>query len=433
MTHSSPSAYNRAVFQKSILNNGIRIVTATLDHCYSVNLSVFLGAGSRYERNEDGGAFHFIEHLCFKGTPRHPTSRAVSETIERVGGYLNAATQREMTNYWVKVARPYFDVAHDLLLDMLLHSLFEPGELEKERNVVLEELASTNDHPDSRMEQLIDEVVWPDQPMGRDVGGTEESVKGISRERLLELMRRQYIPSNTVVTMVSSLAHDEVVETLAPKLESWPVAAPLPWIAAKDGQQAARLKVEYRKTDQAHVGLALPGFPSTHPDRYALDMLSIVLGEGMSSRLFAEVRDHRGLAYDIHSYTTHFQDTGALMTYAATDPKNAAQALDVTLKELAKMRDEVVPDDELQKAKELAKGRLVLRLEDPRSLGYWAGSHELLEGHVPPLEEIAAKLDAVTAADVQRVAAGVIATERLNLAVVGPFRSEQRFAKLLRV
>lgn len=421
------------MFQKSALNNGIRIVTATLPHCHSVNLAVFLGAGSRYEHDADGGAFHFIEHLCFKGTPAHPTSRAVSETIERVGGYLNATTQRELTNYWIKVARPSFDIANDLLLDMLLNSLFDPGEMEKERNVVLEELASTNDHPDSRLEQLIDEVVWPGQPMGRDVGGTEESVKAISRSRLLELVRRQYIPCNTVVTLVSDFSHGEVVEALAPKLDTWPTAEPLPWIPVQDGQQDPRWKVEYRKTDQAHIGLALRGLPSAHPDRYALDMLSVVLGEGMSSRLFAEVRDHRGLAYDIHSYAAHYRDTGALMAYAATDPKNAAQALDVTLHELVKLREEPVPEDELRKAKELAKGRLVLRLEDPRSLGYWAGSHELTEDAIPTLEESCQHFDSVTAGDVQRVARDVIVNSKLNLAVVGPFRSDARFTKLLKV
>ena len=420
------------MFQKSILENGIRIVTATLPQYYSVNLAVFLGAGSRYETEADGGAFHFLEHLCFKGTQRYPVPVQVSEAIERVGGVMNASTQKEMTTYWAKVARPHFALARDLLVDMLLRSILEPAELEKERNVILEELASTNDHPDSRLELLIDEVLWPNQPLGRDVGGTPDSVRGISRDRLLTLLRQQYIPSNAVISVVSDMPHQTVVEQMAPLLSAWPTAMPLDWFPAVNGQKDPQVRLEYRKTDQAHIALALHGFPSIHPDRYALDLLSVVLGEGMSSRLFVELRERRALVYDVHSYTSHFQDAGCMVTYAATDPKNAIHALEVTLQELAKMK-ELVPEDELQKAKEMAKGRLMLRMEDTRVLGYWAGSYELLEGRIPTVEQVCARLDAVTAQDVQRVAQQVLVNKALNLAVVGPFRSEARFARALRL
>lgn len=420
------------MFQKSVLNNGVRIVTATLPHIYSVNLAVFLGAGSRYESDADGGAFHFIEHLCFKGTQRRPTAREVSEAIERVGGVMNASTQRELTTYWVKVARPHYELAQDLLLEMLLHSLFDPTEMEKERRVVLEELSSTKDHPDSRLEQLIDEVLWPNQPLGRDVGGTEESVGALTRQRLLELMEHQYIPSNSVVSVVSSMAHGEIVEMLAPHLGTWPTSAPMSMFPTVNGQTEPRLRMENRKTDQAHIALAFHTLPSVHPDRHAVDLMSIVLGEGMSSRLFLELRERHGLAYEAHSYVTHYTDTGALITYAAVDPKNTAQALQVTLEELVKMKDPV-PEPELEKAKELAKGRLMIRLEDTRSLGWWAGSYELMEGHVPTIEEVSKSIDAVTPEDVQRVAKQFLVDKGLNLAMVGPFRSQEKYRRLLKL
>ncbi|MBI2935418.1 MAG: insulinase family protein [Chloroflexi bacterium] len=361
------------MFQKTVLDNGLRILTATVPHVHSVTVGVFIGAGSRYEPDERGGAFHFIEHLCFKGTSRRPNPKELSEAIEGVGGMMNGSTEREITSYWVKVARPHFELAQDLLIDMLRNSLFETQALERERQVILEELSMTNDHPDSRVELLIDQVVWPNHPLGRDTGGTPESVRGLSREALLEYEQKQYVAPNIVFCVVGNIDHSEVVETMAPLLRDWPTGLSLSWLPVVDGQRELRVQVEFRKSDQTHLALAVPGLSAFHPDRYALDLLSIILGEGMSSRLFLELREQRGLVYEVHSGVTHFKDCGALTIFAAVDPKNAPEALEVTLQELAKMR-EGMPEREMEKAKELAQGRLLLRMEDTRSMVYWGGS-----------------------------------------------------------
>lgn len=420
------------MFQKSLLENGVRILTASLPHTHSVSLAFLVGAGSRYETAERAGSFHFIEHVAFKGTRKRPTAREVSEAIEGVGGFLNASTDREMTSYWCKVARPHFSVAMDVLVDMLLEPLFVPQEVDKERQVILEELASSNDHPDYRVDLLIDELLWPDQPMGRDVGGTPESVQGLSRPMLLEYRQRQYTPQSTVISVAGDITHEEVVMPIRQALSRLPQGEPMPYFPARNGQKGPRIKLEQRKTDQAHLSLAVPGVSGYHPDRYALDLLSVVLGEGMSSRLFLELRERRGLVYDVHSYASHYLDCGSFIVSLGTDPKKARSALQFVLQELEQIKNGI-PEGELEKAKELTKGRLFLRMEDTRSVAFWTGVQELLMGQVLTVDEVVARVEAVAPADVRRMANEFLLTERLNLAIVGNYRSEGPFARLLKL
>ena len=416
-------------YEQTTLPNGLRILTSTMPHTRSVTIGIVVGGGSRYETDAEAGAFHFIEHLYFKGTSQRPTAREISETIEGVGGYMNASTDREITTYWCKVAQPHFATALDLLLDMLRNSLFDPEELEKERSVILEELAMSNDHPDERVGLLSDEVVWPDQPLGRDVGGTPTSVANLSRDVLLDCMGRQYVPSNAVVTVAGNVTHAEVVEMCGRHLGDWKRESPGRWYPAMDAQDAPRVRVESRKSDQAHICLAIRGLAAEDPQRYALDLLSIVLGEGMSSRLFLELREKRALVYDVHAAAGHLRDTGTLAVYSAADPKHAAQALAVGLEEMEKLKD-VVPPEELAKAKELAKGRLLLRMEDTRAVAFWMGTQALLRDRVSTVDEVAEKLDRTTRDEVASVARELIRPERMNLAVVGPYRSAVQFERL---
>ncbi len=418
------------MYQKTQLDNGLRIVTSAMPHTRSVTLCVFVGAGSRYEPSEQAGVSHFIEHLCFKGTLRRPTSRDISEAIEGVGGVLNGGTDRELTIYWVKVARHHFDRALDLIVDMIRSSTFAPEEIEKERQVILEELNMINDYPSHRAEALLDEMLWPHNPLGRDVGGTKESVQNITRKDMLDYMGHQYIPSNIVASVAGDVTHEEVVERVAPLTSDWPTSTPLAWCPAGDGQGSPQLRLERRKTEQAHLCIGFHGLSAHHPDRYALDLLSVVLGEGMSSRLFLEVREKRGLAYDVHSSVEHFRDCGALTVYAGVAPQKVARAIETILAELGRIRDGV-PDDEMNKAKEMAKGRLLLRMEDTRAVAGWIGIQELLRDRILDVDDVIALMEAVTPVDVQRVARQLLMTERLNLSIVGPFRSDRRFQNLL--
>lgn len=416
---------------KTVLDNGLRILSHSMPGTRSVSICVFVGAGSRYEEDAQAGVSHFLEHMLFKGTHRRPTSVHITSAIEEVGGMLNGSTDREVTNYWCKVASPDFHTALDVLIDMVRDSLLDPLEVEKERNVVVEELSASNDYPNYRAELLIDEMLWPNQPMGRDVGGTKESVRGITRGMMADYLQGQYVASNVVISVAGDATHQEVVEAVAPLVDRWSQEAPRAWIpATHDDQTEPKVRVEYRKTEQAHLLLALPGISTYHPDRYALDIMSTVLGEGMSSRLFVEVREKRGLAYEIHSSTSHFRDTGSFVVYCGVDPKKAAYAVQTVLSELHRLKDGV-PAEELERAKGLAKGRLLLRMEDSRAVAGWIGAQELLRDQVLTVDEVVEQINAVSSGDVGRVANEHLVQEKLNLAVVGPFRTDRPFRTLL--
>ncbi len=419
------------MYQRSVLDNKLRILTSTMDHTQSVSMVICVGAGSRYESDELAGVSHFIEHLPFKGTESWPTARAVSEAIEGVGGVMNASTDREMTVFWCKVARLHYKTAFAVLLDMVLHSRLEPEDVEKEREVIQEELRMTYDQPSYRVDLLIDEAMWPDQAMGRDVGGTPESVAEIQQKDIREYMHQQYNPANTVVAVAGNVSHDEVVDMLAETTKDWKPLEPLNWEPATDGVQGAVVKIERRRSDQSHVCLAVPGLSLAHPDRYAFNLMNTILGDGMSSRLFLNLREEQGLAYDVHSSTSFFRDTGALVVYCGVEPKKTNDAVKTIVQEFKGMHEEP-SEQELHKAKEYSKGRLLLRMEDTRAVASWLGAQELLQDNVRTADEVVDLLDAVDASDVARVAKDLLDDNKLRLAVVGPRGGAKKLTGLLR-
>jgi predicted Zn-dependent peptidase len=397
-----------------------------MPHTRSVAVSIYVGAGSRYETEHEAGISHFIEHLCFKGTAKRPTAQEISETIDGVGGILNAATDREYTVYYAKVARPHLDLAVDVLSDLVQSPLYDRTELEKERKVVLEELASVADSPGQQVDLMLDEMLWPGQPLGWDVGGTEASVSGLSREMVLDYSQRQYVPNNMVVAIAGAIDEDEVLEMLQPTLGSMASGAPQSWFPAADADGGPRCQMLFKRTEQTHIALGMHALPLGHPDRYALDLLSVLFGESMSSRLFMELRERQGLCYDVNSYVSHFLDAGSFGVYAAVDPVNGSKTVSALMSELRRLRDGV-PEEELHKARELAKGRMLLRMEDTRSVSGWLGGQEVLSREIRTPDDVVARIDAVTPADLSRVVDTVLRPESLNLAVVGPHRSERRF------
>ena len=420
------------MYQRTTLSNGLRVLTAPMPHTRSVSVSFYVGAGSRYETEQISGLSHFLEHMLFKGTERRPTAQEISEAVDAVGGILNAGTDRELTVYYAKVAAPHFPIALDLLVDMLRRPLLQAEEIEKERRVVIEELATVKDSPAQQADVLLDEIMWPDQPLGWDVAGTEASVTALSREAVLDYFGRQYVPNNVIVSVAGAVETNEVVAALEAQAADWRSGEPSGWFAAVNGQRAPRARARYKKTEQAHISLAVRGVANADPDRYAVDLLSAILGEGMSSRLFMELREKRSLCYDIHSYTSHYLDTGAFSVYAGVEPAAAAVAVSAILEQLA-LTKAGIPETELRKAKELTKGRLLLRMEDTRSVSGWIGVQELLMGEVRSVDEVVEKVEAVTTDDLQRVANAIFRAETLNLAIVGPYRSEKRFLPLLKL
>jgi predicted Zn-dependent peptidase len=420
------------VYQRTTLANGLRVLMAPMPHTRSVAVSFYVGAGSRYETPEISGLSHFLEHMLFKGTERRPTAQEISETVDAIGGVLNAGTDRELTVYYAKVAAPHFAIALDLLVDMLRRPLMERAEIDKERKVVIEELAAVKDSPAQQADVLLDATMWPDQPLGWDVAGTEESVNGLAESSIGDYFRRQYVPNNIVLAVAGAVEPGQVTEAVEHQTQGWGAGEPSAWFPAQNGQVTPRVKVQYKRTEQAHLSLAVRGVSNQDPDRYAVDLLSAILGEGMSCRLFMELRERRSLCYDIHSYTSHYLDTGAFSVYAGVEPSTAVEALGAILDQLAQTK-EGVPEAELRKAKELTKGRLLLRMEDTRSVSGWIGAQELLTGEVRSVDDVVEKVEAVTTDDLRRVARALFRPETLNVAIVGPFRSAKRFLPLLQI
>lgn len=420
------------MYQKTTLDNGLRLVTANMPHTRAVSIGFFIGAGSRYEDDTRAGISHFIEHLSFKGTPRHPTAAAISAVIEGVGGMVNAGTDRELTIYWCKVPQPYFASSLEVVVDMLLNSLFDPVEIEKERQVIIEEINMSLDSPMQRAVMLIDELLWPGHPLGRDIAGSRESVAGIKREMILEYVAGYYRPDNAVLAVAGDVRHEEIMETVAGITAFWAKKQPPAGFMPYRKKGGERVTIEKRDTEQTQMILALPGLSISHPDRFKLDLLNVILGEGMSSRLFTEIRDNLGLAYSIQSYTEHLLDTGATAISAGVDTRNLQVAIKAILQELQRLR-EPVPEAELIKAKEFSKGRILLRMEDSRSVSGWLGGQEILTGNILTVDDVLAIVDAITAEELQQLAEEMLAAEDLRLAVVGPVDPDEPLEDLLQL
>lgn len=427
-----PEGQDPVGYEKTTLDNGLRILTSSMPHTRAVSIGFFIGVGSRFEDEEENGISHFLEHMLFKGTEKRPTAREIGVAIEGVGGAINAATGRELTTYWVKVPQEHLALAIDLLVDILRHSKLEEEEIERERRVIIEEINMMLDLPADWVHLLLSQLLWPGHPLGRDVTGTKESVSKIDREMMFRYLARHYHPADTVITVAGGIEHQEVVEELSSALQAWPHKEREAYLPVEEAQCEPRVRLGYRETEQAHLALSLQGIPRSHPDRFNLQLLNTVLGQGMSSRLFLEVREKRGLAYSISSYVNYLYDTGRLGVSAGVDPRRIETALEAILGELDGLRREPVPAEELKKAKEFMKGRLLLQMEDSLAMASWLGRQEILEDRVLTVDEVLAAIDAVTAEDIQRVAGERFREESLNLAVVGPFKEEERLRSLLR-
>ncbi len=418
--------------QKTTLDNGLRIVTTTMPHTRSVSICFFIGVGSRYESKAQAGISHFIEHLLFKGTLKRATAKDIAATIEGVGGTLNGGTDKELTLYWSKVAQPHFPLALDVLVDILLHSKFDPVDIERERQVIIEEINMTKDSPSQQVHVLIDELLWPGHSLGRDIAGTKDSMAAITRDMMLGYVESQYLPDNTVVAIAGNIQHEEAVAAVSQAMGSWTNQQPRPGYSAYKEQPNPRLQIERRDTEQAHLCLALPGLPLLHPKRFIIDLLNIILGEGMSSRLFTEIRDKLGLAYSIHSYVDHFLDSGSVTIYAGVEPKNLPVVIKAILEQLSQLK-EPVPESELYKAKEFAKGHLLLRMEDTRSVSGWMGGQEVLTGDILTVDQVVSIIDAITAEELKELAQELVVGEHLRLAVVGPVSPDEPLEDLLKL
>src|SRR5215471_1653667 len=423
-----------SAFTKQTLSNGLRMVTAPMDGAQSVIVSIMLAAGSRYETPETNGIAHFAEHMFFKGTEQRPTARDIAGEIDAIGGEFNAFTGKEYTGYYVKCAAEHRPIATDVLVDMLRRSKFDPEEIEREKGVIIEEMNMYFDTPRDYIGGVYDQLLYGDQPLGWDIIGRKETVRAASRETFLDYIGTWYKPSRMVVGIAGRLndgTHAEV-ERLFGDLEA-AETPPQPTLESIPNGSGPYVKVHTKQSDQAHLVIGAPSRPLADPDRYVLQVLATVLGGGMSSRLFTEVRERRGLAYYVYAANSSYTDAGSLQSQAGVDINRIDEAVTTIVDQLKRIVDEEVPADELEKAKSFSKGRFVLQLENPQGLILFGLRREVLEGAAVEPDQVLSAIDAVTAADVQRVAREVLGSNALRLALIGPFDVAERFQKLLAV
>jgi predicted Zn-dependent peptidase len=420
-----------SAFQLQRLPNGLRILTAPMESAQSVTCAIMLAAGSRYETEETNGIAHFSEHMFFKGTERRPTARDISKEIDAIGGEFNAFTGKEYTGYYVRCAAESRDVALDVLVDMLRNSKFDREEIDREKGVIIEEMNMYYDTPRDFISGVYEELLYGDQPLGWDIIGRKETIRNATQDTFRSYVDHWYRPARMVVGIGGKIG-DGLQERIAELLGDVPQAEtgePAP--VRLDVNDHAQVKVHTKASDQAHICLGVHSYPLEHPDRYVLQVLSTVLGGGMSSRLFTEVRERRGLAYYVYGLNHSYSDAGSLYAQAGVDINRIDDAVSTVAAELRKIAQEAVPEDELEKAKSFAKGRFVLQLETSQGLIMFGLRREVLESRTPDPEEILGELEKVTAEDVQRVARDLIGSRGLNLAVIGPFDDPARFEQLL--
>lgn len=412
------------MYTRTVLPNGLRLLLCPMPSVRTATLGFYVGIGSRWEPPEKAGLSHFLEHAVFKGTAAYPTARALSQAIEGVGGMLDASTSTEITAYWAKVPAQHFALALQVLSEMLLRPTLPAEEIEKERRVIIEELHMMADSPSDWVFELIAAALWPGHALGRNIAGTPESVAAIGRNDLCEHLERYYVPPSIVAVVAGALPAEEVETALQAAMGSLPPRSPQLATTAPETAAEPRLLLETRPIEQANICLALPALSYRHPNRYVQLLLNTLLGANMSSRLFQAVREERALAYNIYSTLRQHADTGAVIIYAGVAPQQTAACLQAIWEELQRLAEEEVPEEELARAQEFNKGRILLRMEDTYGVASWYAGQEMLLEQIEEVDEVIARIEAVRPADVRRLAAELFRRQQLRLAVIGPLEDE---------
>lgn len=420
------------MFERTALPEGPRVISARLPGARSVSIAAHVLAGSRLETPDEAGVAHFMEHITFKGTAAYPSARAISEAIEGVGGSLNAATDRESTVYWARVPRREAARAMDVLGELIVRPTLDDREIDHERTVIIEEIRSYLDDPAEWVQILFQLAMFGQTALGREICGDEEGIRRLPESAIREFWRRTYRPANVVVAAAGDLDHAAVLDLVGGAFGTGD-GERLPFEPAPALPAGERFLLGPRPTTQAHLAVGVPALRRDHPESWVLTVLNTILGDGMSSRLFLTVREEKALAYDIGSGVTDYADAGVLGVSAGVDPDQLQPALEAILAEIARLRDALVPADELAKAKAYVSGGLELRMEETRHLASWIGGQEALHERVYTLDEALAAVEAVSAEDVRKLAGELFQDDRLRLAVVAPARRARGLERALRL
>lgn len=413
------------------LKSGLRVLTIPQQNTRTVTVLVLVGTGSKYEEKRINGISHFLEHMFFKGTKKRLTPLKIAGPIENVGGTFNAFTSQDLTGYYIKVDASHLELALDMVADIFLNSLLPQKEIQKEKGVVIEEVNMRRDTPMIYVTDLLEQLLYGDQPAGWDTAGTKETVLSLSRNDLTSYMQSQYVASNTVVCVAGNIKEEKIKEKVGKLFSSISHKNFKDKVPVIESQQKPEVLLEFRETDQTHLAFAARGHNLFHKDRFAEELLAVILGGGMSSRLFTEVREKHGLGYYISTSTEVNPDTGFLATFTGVKNENAKKALKIIVREYKKLADTKVALTELRNAKDRMKGRLALSLESSDAKAEFYGMQEILEHRFFTPEQLYDKIEKVQPTDIKRVAKTMFQQKNLNLVVLGPFKEKSKFQKLL--
>lgn len=421
-------------FARTVLPNGLRLITIPMPSFESATVLVMVGAGSRYETRKNNGISHFLEHMAFKGTKKRPSALSISTLIDGIGGECNAFTGKEITGYYIKSSATHVELSMDILSDMLQKSLLHPKEIDKERGVIIEEINLYEDTPARKIGDIYENLLYGDTPLGWDIAGEKDVIKSIARKDFVAYLTSLYSAHNITVVVAGGVNNKHVgrlAEKYFGKMKKFDI---VPHTKVVENQMQPGVLIKKKTTEQVHIALGVRTVGLDHKDHYPLALLSAILGGGMSSRLFNEVREKRGLAYYVRAHSDHYQEVGSLTALAGVDPKKVEEAVKVIIDEFRAIGEgaKAVTNEELKKAKEFVKGHMVLELEDSRAVASFFAHQELLETHIDTPEQVLGKIDAVTVDEVKKAAKKYLTSPAVNLAVIGNFSDRQRFEKLIR-
>lgn len=401
------------------LSNKLKMVTSPMPHMESISVGIWIGMGGRYEGKRHCGVSHFIEHMLFKGTKTRD-ARQLKQAIEGVGGHFNGFTADEITCYLVKIPAPHISLGIDILTDMILHPKMKQDEIEKEKYVVYEEIKMYKDQPASYVQEILADIMWPEHPLGRPLTGFEDTVMGLDRKTLLNIKEKFYLPSNIAIVATGRLDEDKLFKIVQEKAATRSNNDPPNFKRFKISQKEKGLRLHFKDTEQTHIAMGFHSFGRESKKRRTLDLLHIILGGNMSSRLFEELREKRALCYDVSSSVKKYEETGAFFIHAGIDNKKVGETLAAIMKELSIIKTKPVSVDELKRAKEFYKGQLLLALEDTGSRMLWLGDKVMMEDKIPSVESILTEVEKVTREDIRDVADEVFQLNIMNLAAIGP-------------
>ncbi len=419
------------MYKIDTLKNGLTLITVPMPHLDSVTSLVAVGVGSRYETKKINGISHFLEHMFFKGSKKYPTHEIISSLIDGIGAVNNAATDKEVTFYWIKSAAKHLELSADILSSMIKESLLQEEEIEREKGVIAEELRMYKDAPQRYIWDLYDVLQFGDQPLGWDIGGKEEITNALTRKDLVDYMSSFYSPKNMALVFAGKIPANikKIAESYFSDLATNTFSAPKPYKKIK--QSKPQVGIYYKKTDQANLILGVEGYKEEDPRKYAAKLLGVILGEGMSSRLFIQVRERRGLAYTVSAGHDTFKDTGSFKAFAGLKLEKVEEGVQVIKDELEKTTHELVTEEELKKAKEIVRGRISLRSESTNFLAEYFGINYVVDRKIESFAEHLTKIDKVTREDIQKVAKDLFKNNKYNLQIIGPFKSKTAFEKIL--